>query len=124
MIVREVTNYGGDIIKFSGNAIFAEWRVDKTADKIRSRTVPTLSEAVTIAAICGTRIASVCGDVPIYAPVKGLNEEAGIKSIIGKLRVHCGLGAGTVAAIHVGNDTTRREFLVVGNPIDQVSHEC
>jgi class 3 adenylate cyclase len=123
MIVREVTNYGGDILKFAGDAIFAEWPVGKNVDAIHSRTFQTLSEAVTIAAVCGARIASACGNVPIYTPAKGLNEDIGIKSIIGTLNVHCGLGAGKVATVHVGNDTARREFLLVGNPIEQVSHE-
>jgi hypothetical protein len=34
--------------------------------------------------------------------------------------VHCGVGVGCVAAIHVGDDTYRRELLLVGDPIEQV----
>lgn len=114
-----MTNHGGDILKFAGDAIFAEWPVGKGATSY-TKTCQNLQEAVTIAAVCGARIASACGNVPIYAPVKGLNGDIGIKSMIGTLNVHCGLGAGKVAAVHVGNDTERREFLVLGDPIDQV----
>jgi class 3 adenylate cyclase len=37
------------------------------------------------------------------------------------LNVKCGIGAGRLAGVHVGDDISRREFLILGDPIDQVS---
>ena len=43
------------------------------------------------------------------------------------LNVHCGIGVGTITGIHLGDDITnnnnnRCEYLILGNPIVQVSH--
>merc|ERR1712183_485608 len=45
----------------------------------------------------------------------------GLSSEEALLDVHCGLGVGQLATVHVGNFDVRREFLFLGSPIDQVS---
>jgi class 3 adenylate cyclase len=121
MIVKEVMRFGGDILKFAGDAIFVEWpmSVMRTGDKGTGR---ILAECVTIASLCGSSIVRACSDFPIYAPAKGDAGKAGVVSKIGTLNVHCGVGVGDVAGVHVGDDEYRREFLLVGEPIDQVYH--
>ncbi len=70
----------------------------------------TLEQCTAVAALCAASIAECCRDFPIY--------ETG--RTVGLLNLHCALGAGDVAAVHVGDNRLRREFLLVGDPIDQV----
>eukprot|EP00804_Cyclotella_cryptica_P026046 CCRYP_019305-RA/>CCRYP_019305-RA protein AED:0.20 eAED:0.20 QI:0/0/0/1/0.8/0.72/11/0/1168 len=37
------------------------------------------------------------------------------------LNVKCGVGVGKIVGVHVGNDAGRREYLILGSPIDQVA---
>jgi len=111
-IVDEVTHHGGDILKFAGDAVFAEWRVDKSQN-----TTPEEYEyeCVSMAAACGASVVSKYSQFPIF------DDES---SQIATLNVHCGLGFGRMACVHVGNDFSRREYLVVGETIEQVSESC
>ncbi len=146
-IVDEVTAHGGDILKFAGDAIFAEWRANEieqnTAYGERTRMCLSskhsafqkvikslgggtaknrdeLEECVHTAAVCGAMIVNKCADYPIYAKtVSGAQGEE-----VAKLNVHCGLGVGDMVGVHVGNDYNRREYLVFGDPIDQVAEAC
>jgi hypothetical protein len=70
----------------------------------------TLENCAAVAALCAASIAECCRDFPIY--------ETG--RTVGLLNLHCALGVGDVAAVHVGDDRLKREFLLVGDPIDQV----
>lgn len=37
------------------------------------------------------------------------------------LNVKCGIGVGRLAGVHVGDDISRREYIILGDPIDQVA---
>jgi class 3 adenylate cyclase len=37
------------------------------------------------------------------------------------LNVKCGVGCGKIVGVHVGDDAARREYLILGDPIDQVA---
>ena len=37
------------------------------------------------------------------------------------LNVKCGIGVGRLAGVHIGDDISRREYIILGDPIDQVS---
>jgi class 3 adenylate cyclase len=79
-----------------------------------------LEDCVHAAAVCGSMIVNKCADYPIFA-----NSVSGGKGpLVATLNVHCGLGVGAMAGIHVGNDSSRREYLIVGDPIDQVAEAC
>jgi len=113
MIVDLVISHHGDILKFAGDALFAEWRVVTQEDKDNSiNGTATIDDCVLIAATCGAKVVAECSDYPVYSTT-GLQ----IKS----LNVHCGLGVGELTSVHVGNYHTRRELIVLGDPIDQVS---
>ena len=175
MIVNEITKFGGDILKFAGDAIFAEWKATKHNNK-------HLERCVSLAAECAAGIVANCSDyavlsnpigftaaerklglVPVQATqmisswgaCEGGEEErkfseeqssiAGEQSSIAKrlsrrastemirrgstatdvnvavLNVKCAIGAGHIVGIHVGDDILRREYLILGEPIDQVS---
>jgi len=113
MIVDLVISHNGDILKFAGDALFAEWRVVTQEGEDNSiNTIATIEDCVLIAATCGAKVVAECSDHPIYSTT-GLQ--------INALNVHCGLGVGELTSAHVGNYHTRRELLVLGDPIDQVS---
>ena len=121
LIVSEITECGGDILKFAGDALFAEWPVvEKTGqlseieskiDWLKTGSF-SIEQSLLCAALCGSRIVEKCSDFKVNIPNKE-NESA-------TLNVHCGVGAGNVVALHVGCDDSKKEFLLLGDPIDQV----
>ena len=147
MIASEVIMYGGDILKFAGDAFFAEWRVLDDDDEQSKSTIaknplsdlnaslvsicerafdnsdiPPLSNCVLLAAKCGASIVKKFSDYQVTTANGGTSNE---KSM---LNVHCGIGAGNLVGLHVGDYRAdveesvelRREFLLLGEPIDQV----
>ncbi len=168
MIVNNITTYGGDILKFAGDAIFAEWRVD-----ISQKHAIDLDACVAIAAMCGANIVKTCSNFPIFAKkskssitarhgstgdsannllnnpfTQGENEHSSLHEsmaapprerrfqrrgsmnrtqsmasmVAGTLNVKCGLGVGEMVGMHAGDNVSRREYLILGNPIDQVAN--
>lgn len=144
MIVSEVIYHGGDILKFAGDAFFAEWKVisdsnDREGDKNNPLAnlnaslasisemawdddeIPTISNCVLSAAKCGASIVRKFSDYNATA-VSSDGSQA-------MLNVHCGVGVGHLVGLHVGDFKEdqeeegvelRREFLILGEPIDQV----
>jgi class 3 adenylate cyclase len=181
MIVSEVIQYGGDILKFAGDAFFAEWKVqeddadddgdnddldDANGGALGSRngkvkrkkkknknalaelnaslasitdldfdgSVPRLSLCVLSAARCGASIVKKFSDYHVTSSAaKGGG--GGNTTTEAMLNVHCGVGVGSLIGLHVGDFREdpqqqqedehavelRREFLVLGDPIEQVS---
>ena len=179
IIVTEVLSFGGDVLKFAGDALFAEWQVNTNdsgmgdskglstkggtfsgqqnskgggttedgyemrKDKLRS-TNRTLVDCVMAAAFCGASICKKCSGFKVYANARKSSSSRKVsqatggrkKRSVAKLNIHCGVGAGSMVALHVGNvgvtadgiassgETQierRREFLFLGDPIDQVA---
>ena len=79
----------------------------------------SLSECVASAATCGAKIVHKCSDYPVFA--NGDSGKQGIGDPISTLNVHCGLGAGIIVGVHVGSSINRREYLILGQPLDQVA---
>jgi hypothetical protein len=85
LLVNEVTQHHGDIIKFAGDALFAEWQVSSNRSiitkSIESNVGMTLEDCVAAAAICGTKIVSKYCDYIISANPKastrGRNKRGG-----------------------------------------------
>ena len=164
LIVNEVTTHGGDILKFAGDAIFAEWSGQN------------IEYCVIQASECAASIVANCSDYPIYSKPVGLsratirlhntrqssdqssnrNLRRSIQSADGyskresvisdtsnedqnhylrrismtntpkpvklaTLNVKCGVGVGRIVGIHVGDNAHKREYLILGDPIDQVT---
>ncbi|CAB9510670.1 cyclase type 10 [Seminavis robusta] len=157
MIVNEVVSHGGDILKFAGDAFFAEWKVNDYDDGMnkaggassalsnlnaslstlqdvnnygKDDNMPRIATCVLAAAKCAAAIVEKFSDFSVGAAmphampmVDGVRQEA-------ILNVHCGLGAGKFVGLHVGDYKEdpdeegvelRREFLVMGDPIDQAA---
>jgi len=49
------------------------------------------------------------------------SSRSGLDPSAATLNVKCGIGVGRVAGIHVGDDISRREYIILGDPIDQVA---
>ena len=62
-IVNEIKSHGGDILKFAGDALFAEWKVS------RHTPFTNLDYCVSIAATCAASIVASCSD---YVVLKAL----------------------------------------------------
>lgn len=88
------------------------------------RATPTLplSKCVELAAACAAALVRDCADFPV-ATVCSL-VDASADGIPTALNVHCGLGVGEMAGVHVGDNENRREYLYLGNPIRQTAYAC
>ena len=201
MIVSQIFNHGGDILKFAGDAIFAEW---KTSNYNRSHDIIYCTKR---AALCGADIVANCSDHVVISNPTGYRRNSlrgsitkescknapgqvgGRRSSLGSierrgsfdldamprrktssetghcaisspeekerplvemlysggerqrpsrrhsldsglqqmtqrsltLNVKCSIGAGKIVGVHVGDDTSRREYLILGDPIRQVA---
>jgi class 3 adenylate cyclase/tetratricopeptide (TPR) repeat protein len=158
MLVDEVVKYGGDILKFAGDAFFAEWRV-KTEDEVDAEKMRRLqnhpltnlrasflalncdtsniieersiTDCVLAASQCAASIVEQYSDFQLQTSrelsISFGKEQQGKNDTM--LNVHCGIGCGSLVGLHVGDTInsedplleTRREFLFLGKPIDQVS---
>jgi class 3 adenylate cyclase len=124
MIISEVRSHGGDILKFAGDALFAEWRVPEETDKedelglagpgghsrkflkeLNSFLVSMdcglskslgLSIAVLRAARCAVSIVHKYSDHEVAAPHH-------ISDTMGLLNVHCGIGCGVLVGMHASD---------------------
>ena len=143
-MVEEVIRWGGDILKFAGDAFFAEWQAlppqksgaSKSLLEMEMSGGRTLAECALAAAACGAAIVEECSDYAVgLEPGSALTEDG-----LAVLNVHCGLGVGHLVGLHVGevgdeDDAVnadgggrdnnsfkghRREYLFLGDPIDQV----
>jgi class 3 adenylate cyclase len=129
MIINQVTSHGGDVLKFAGDGLFAEWQA--TSEESPSIDGPhltqpqkieaTLAECVAAAATCGAKIVNKCSDYPVFMNGESGRNVRGAGEQVASLNVHCGLGAGEVIGVHVGDNKNRREYLILGDPIDQVA---
>lgn len=94
------------MLKFAGDALFAEWQ---ESDDL------ALAQCAQVAIICGKEVVSQCSD---YRVRDDNNNGA---AILATLNVHCSLGVGELVGVHVGDHDVKREYIVLGDPIDQVS---
>jgi len=179
-LVNEIRSHGGDILKFAGDALFAEWKVSC------HKPDHNLEYCVSRAANCGAAIVANCSDYAVVSkPIgfdmssrrtslvsrnsiisqsgestegesgsrqsfhrrpsvdiigestvgesegpKSFSRRASVNRTMGRtnlsseavtLNVKCGVGVGHIVGIHVGDDISRREYLILGDPISQVA---
>uniref|UniRef100_A0ABM5GDD3 Adenylate cyclase type 10 n=1 Tax=Pogona vitticeps TaxID=103695 RepID=A0ABM5GDD3_9SAUR len=94
-IVEEVLAFGGDILKFAGDALLALWKVERRE----------INHIITLAVICSFKI----------------QEDYGVRDTeVGQeLRVKIGVSAGHISKVVVG-DHIHQHFLVIGRAVDEV----
>lgn len=115
LITKTVFDYEGDIQKFAGDALFAEWRVTDSRPK---------AYCVDLAAHCAAHLVKACADFPVMAFGDIVDVARGNGTPVTHLNVHCGLGIGSMAGIHIGDSRNRREYVYLGDPIRQATSSC
>jgi class 3 adenylate cyclase len=159
LIISEVVRHGGDVLKFAGDAFFAEWRATDNEEskrspndalanlnsslaqssRVQSGDAPSpssrLAACVSAAAKCASEIVRKYSDFHVTSSrdvsisFGGENQSRNDAM----LNVHCGIGVGHLVGLHVGDyregreeDAVelRREYLFLGDPIEQVSIYC
>lgn len=96
-MVDKIEAQGGDVVKFAGDALLAIWRTDASQ---------SLRDAVRVASQCAI---SVQGTLKDYRAADGE-----------RLSLKVAVGAGDVRAFHVGGVFGRWEFVIAGDPVNQV----
>ncbi|XP_075843587.1 adenylate cyclase type 10 isoform X1 [Microtus pennsylvanicus] len=94
-IVEKVLIFGGDILKFAGDALLALWRVERKQ----------LKNIITVVIKCS---------LEIHGLFEAKEAEEGLD-----IRVKIGLAAGHITMLVFG-DETRNYFLVIGQAVDDV----
>ncbi|MCB0034586.1 MAG: AAA family ATPase, partial [Anaerolineales bacterium] len=97
-LVDIVLDYGGDVVKFAGDGMFALW---------------TAADAQELAHV--THIASQCA---LEVQEKLFNYQVADDI---RLSMRAGVGAGEVGIAHLGGIYNRWEFVIVGEPMSSVS---
>jgi hypothetical protein len=105
----------GDLLKFAGDAVFVEWKATATHN---------LESCVEQAASCAAKIVTRCSDFSVFSNGSSGGSSCITSSLaikVESLNVHCGIGAGHMVGIHVGDHKLRREYLLLGQPIQQAT---
>lgn len=130
LIVQEILRAQGQVGNFVGDAVFAEWPTD---DGIHRGP----EDCIQSAAECCSRIIELCSNYPVYASGAArsstpMGKSSSTKPLMARrsshvceaaavLDVHCGISVGRVGALHVGDDAVKREFLLLGNVVDEAT---
>jgi hypothetical protein len=105
----------GDLLKFAGDAVFVEWKATSTNN---------LESCVEQATSCAAKIITRCSDFSVFSNGASGGASSIASSLAAKvesLNVHCGIGAGHMVGVHVGDHKLRREYLLLGQPIQQAT---
>ncbi|HEX6383661.1 MAG TPA: adenylate/guanylate cyclase domain-containing protein, partial [Anaerolineae bacterium] len=102
-LVDVITDHGGDVVKFAGDALIALW---PAADAEAAQAI-SLQEATRLATQCG---ATIQGSLHDWETAEGV-----------RLSLRFTVAAGEVFLVHVGGAYNRWEFVVTGRPLGQVS---
>ena len=97
-IVDLILNYGGDVLKFAGDALLAVWPVQDTEQDLQLRTLQACQCALVIQNFSHT-----------YTSTSDIS-----------LALRIGIGAGDVAIAHVGGVYKRWEHAITGDPLAQI----
>jgi len=98
-LIGTIYRYGGDIVKFAGDAILCVWPAASPKG---------LGGMISLACQCAKTLLQDLNDykVPETDCV---------------LRLHIGIGAGEIGGVHVGGVSKRSEFFISGQVLEQVS---
>ncbi len=102
-LIQLITGYGGDIVKFAGDALIALWPATRQTELPAKA---QLALAVHRAARCS---------LLTQQRLNGYEVAPGIQ-----LSLKLALGAGEILTMHLGGEYGRWEFLVTGDPLIQV----
>jgi class 3 adenylate cyclase/tetratricopeptide (TPR) repeat protein len=97
-IIDLVERWGGDVVKFAGDALIALWPHAETSDEL----------------VAGTARAVACG-LELQKSLAGFDAGGGLT-----LSMKVSIGAGSIFSSHLGGVYERWEFLLAGTPLEQV----
>ena len=97
-LVTHITDHGGDVVKFAGDALLAVWSTAALHEDLATLTLR--------AAQCGLSVQSA------------LQNHQAAEGVTLSLKV--GIGAGELIALHLGGAFDRWELLLSGEPLEQV----
>jgi len=103
-LIALINKYGGDIIKFAGDALIAVWVTKATAENL-----PSL---VLLACQCALGMQKKLHDFRVEST-----------DTTHFLQLHVGIGAGKIAGLYAGGEKNIIEFFITGEPLEQVT-EC
>eukprot|EP00400_MALV-I_sp_L67-5_P000434 gene434-248_t len=125
-LLRCISEWGGDVLKFSGDALTIVWPVSNHQGASRS-----LRDATMRAAKC---CLDMQHELAKQAEPQGhsgkIGDECNFNDALGDLdagsnvrfSMHCGLGAGKVTILQVGGKYDRWEYVVAGPPLEQIAY--
>jgi len=102
-LINHINTYGGDVVKFAGDALIALWPVTNADGQPAAGQLPLMTRR---AAQCSLEIQQHLNDYPVAEDVR--------------LSLKLALGAGEVLTMHLGGGDGHWEFLVTGAPLLQV----
>ncbi|MEM7034606.1 MAG: adenylate/guanylate cyclase domain-containing protein [Chloroflexota bacterium] len=100
-LIRIIDAYGGDVVKFAGDALLALWIPEQSKDS-----TITLADVTLQATQCSVDIRNQLNDYPATADIR--------------LSLRLALGAGEITTMHLGGAFDSWEFIVAGPPLNQV----
>lgn len=115
LIVDNVLESKGDILKFAGDACFVQYEATDKCD-LEGCLLSALNGAKKIIdaskdfLVMGNGATSECSYLLTSTATK-----------VETLNVHCGIGAGQMVGVHVGDTKLRREYVLLGEPISQAT---
>ena len=110
-LMNEVTKFHGDVIKFAGDALQVVWRAPAADGRFRKSSVDDpcrkgLAGYVLRASQCCLHLLQRLDN---FSPVEGVS-----------LKLHMGVGAGTIQSFVVGGFADKWEYFIAGEPIQQM----
>jgi class 3 adenylate cyclase len=106
VVITEVERFGGDVTKFSGDAVTIRWRCKPGKNSVESN----LSLLTLYATKCSLAAHAAC---KAYTDsCTGVGKELGL---------HCSVGAGQCTAVHIGGGNGRWEYVIYGDVLKQIA---
>jgi len=122
LMINEIDTFGGQVLKFAGDAVFVEWRIYQDNDIHQHNPDNTIKDggarnAIFLALSCAYNITLNCCDYKV-ASSEFENE---IDDEVITLNIHCGLGVGNIVHMHAGNTFTTHDAIITTSSNDSVS---
>ena len=113
-LISIVEYFGGDVVKFSGDAICIVWNVSlKESEATSGYVSPDLRVACLRACACACRVHQAL-DGHLAIPHEDPTQEV-------RLKMHIGIGCGLLTAVHVGGVFKRWEYILAGPPMAEIA---
>lgn len=113
-LLKVVDAFGGDVVKFSGDALSIVWFVDEEeSERTEGYVAPSLAVATMRACACAQELHTKLDQ---YLAIKPTATTPAVR-----LRLHMGIGAGRLTSVHVGGVFKRWEYILAGPPMTQIA---